>query len=124
MAQETTSKKNGGNNNHNNNHNKKNGVQSQGQGLGIVKKFGNEDIVYTLQLKLEFDQKVGKPTINVYSNSIDDVISKIEEAYSKLKTRFENNGIPIAPICVTHSQLNPTTQKNQQQQQVKEEVEP
>ena len=119
MAQETTSKKNGGNNNHNNNHNKKNGVQSQGQGLGIVKKFGNEDIVYTLQLKLEFDQKVGKPTINVYSNSIDDAISKIEEAYSKLKTRFESNGIPIAPISssVTHS-----TQKQQQQQQVEEEV--
>jgi hypothetical protein len=39
-----------------------------------------------LQLKLEFDQKVGKPTINVYSNSIDDAISKIEEAYSKLNT--------------------------------------
>src|SRR5919198_1373861 len=107
MTQVNTSKNNAGNNNNKN---------SQ----GIVKKFGNEeDIVYTLQLKLEFDQKVGKPTINVYSNSIDDAISKIEEAYSKLKTRFESNGIPIAPISssVTHS-----TQKQQQQQQVEEEV--
>ena len=110
MTQVNTSKNNAGNNNNKN---------SQ----GIVKKFGNEeDIVYTLQLKLEFDQKVGKPTINVYSNSIDDAISKIEEAYSKLKTRFESNGIPIAPISVTHSQQSSSSQPAQTstQQQIKE----
>ena len=61
---------------------------------------------------------MGKPTINVYSNSIDDAISKIEEAYSKLKTRFESNGIPIAPISVTHAQ--PPQQLTPTQQQIKE----